>query len=221
MRKLDKTQLLATHYKAEIDNLPQDQPHPAYTSSAWKSYYYDIVANLNWVQKGLCAYTEVLLQDYEHTAPEKWTDGRYGRFECAGQLDHYDPDLKVAQGWLWDNFFLVDAAINSKKVKGSKKPNGILEPDKPDFDPAYWLEYNTEYHIFIPNSGRTIEEQNATLHDINTLGLNWGTVKDRRQKYLNKAMRTVIDKDKSFSDAFAELYQFFTAFELSKAYMES
>jgi hypothetical protein len=220
MRKLDKTQLIATAYKNWLDALPAEQSHPPYNSSSG-AYYHDIVANLNWIQKGLCAYTEEFMQQYEHTNPTNWNNGRFRKFDCDGQLDHYNPALKANQGWLWDNFFLINGVINSKKVKGAKKPNGILKPDKPNFEPSFWLEYNIERHVFIPNRNRTIEEQEAILHDIDTLGLNWDPIKTRRQLYLNKIIRPVKEKIKTYTEAFEELHQFFTAFILCKEYMES
>jgi hypothetical protein len=211
MRKIDKTEVLATAYKAWESNIKSGDPHPKYNSSGGP-FYYDIIANLVWVQKGLCAYTEYQMQGHEHTAPGKWANGKFDKFSFAGQLDHYDPELKTTQAWLWDNFFLV---------KGSIKPNGLLKPDKKDFEPAFYLEYDVNTHLFYPNRNRTVTEQLAIKHDIETLGLNWDPIKTRRESYLNKKIRAVKYGQQTYNDTFTELYQFFTAFELSRHYMEN
>ncbi len=220
MRKLDKTEILAAEYKTWLDNLPVTENHPKYNSSAGK-FYYDIIANLIWIQKGLCAYTEFMMQDYQRYNPANWNNNKFNKFNFSGELDHYDPTLKNTQGWLWDNFFLIDSDVNSKKVKGSKKPNSLLKPDKPDFDPSYYLEYDISIHEFIPNKIRTFEEQNLILHDINTLGLNWQPTVERRAKYLNEKVTDVKYGAVSFESAYAGLFQFFTAFKLSENYMLS
>jgi hypothetical protein len=220
MRKIDKTEILATAYKTWESNIKSGEPHPKYNSSGGR-FYYDIIANLVWVQKGLCAYTEYQMQGYGHVSPENWTDNKYPQFDFAGELDHYDPDLKTEQGWLWDNFFLIDADINSKKVKGAIKPNGLLKPDKADFDPSFYIEYDVNTHLFCPNRNRTAAEQLDIKHDIETLGLNWDPIKTRRESYLNKKIRAVKYGQQTYSETFTELYQFFTAFELSRPYMEN
>jgi hypothetical protein len=218
MRKLDKAEILAIEYKNWQDGFIPAVNHPNYNSSA-NQFYYDIIANLIWIQKGLCAYTEYMMQDYEKCAPANWRNNKFDRFDFAGELDHYDPTLKNIQGWLWDNFFLIDSDVNSKKVKGSKKPNSLLKPDKPDFEPSYYLEYDVSIHQFIPNKLRTFDEQALILHDINTLGLNWQPTVERRAKYLNEIINDVRYGEVTFENAYNKLIQFFTAFNLSKNYM--
>ncbi len=220
MRKIDKTEILAVKYKEWQDNFPITESHPKYNSSAGQ-FYYDIIANLIWVQKGLCAYTEYMMQDFEKCNPANWEDNRFKQFSFAGELDHYDPTLKNNQAWLWDNFFLIDSDVNSKKVKGTKKPNSLLKPDNPGFDPSYYLEYDVSIHEFIPSRIRTFNEQSSILHDINTLGLNWQPTVERRAKYLNELINDVKYGAVTFEKSKSGLYQFFTAFELCKEYMLS
>lgn len=86
MRRLDKTDILATNYKEWLDALAEDINHPTYKSSKGK-FYYDIIANLIWIQKGLCAYTEFCMQDYDKCGVEHWTNGFFKQFEFAGELD--------------------------------------------------------------------------------------------------------------------------------------
>ena len=218
MRSIDKTAILAKAYKKWEEGFAAGEHHPPYNSSSGK-FYYDIIANLIWVQKGLCAYTEFMMQDFEKCRSEKWVNDSYGKFDFAGELDHYNPLLKETEGWLWDNFFLIDADVNSKKVKGAKEPKGILKPDKPGFDPAYYLEYDVANHLFIPNRERLPEEQIIILDDLNCLGLNWQPTVERRGKYLNEYISDVKYGVITFEEANKKLMQFFTAFDLCKNYM--
>lgn len=219
MRKLNKTDLLALEYKNWEDAIPKGTNHPGYNSSKGRRFYYDIIANLIWVQKGLCAYTEYKLQDFDKCAAAYWQDARFSKFDFAGELDHYDPSLKQNQAWLWDNFFLIDSDVNSKKVKGSKSPKGILKPDKGDFDPHFYLEYNIDEHFFKPSPERTIQEQQDIFHDITVLGLNWQPTVERRKAYLLDKIIDVTYQKLTYDEAYGSLYQFFTAFELCKQYM--
>ncbi|MCE2962613.1 MAG: hypothetical protein ACK5UE_00420 [Chitinophagales bacterium] len=211
MKKIDKSEILATSYKTWLDNL--GETHPEYTSSKHK-FYYDIVANLVWIQGGLCAYTEVLLNDKKTVAPEKWVDGMFNRFEVKGALDHYFPNLKRETGWDWQNFFLIDYDINSK-IKRDNQPHGILKPDKSDFDPFYFLEYNYVKHIFIPNSERDIDFQIKIKHDIDILGLNYGPIVNDREKYLKNLFSEALMGKKEILEIRKDLYKFYTAFEMS------
>lgn len=220
MRRLDKTDILATNYKEWLDALAEDINHPTYKSSKGK-FYYDIIANLIWIQKGLCAYTEFCMQDYDKCGVEHWTNGFFKQFEFAGELDHYNPKLKENKGWLWDNLFLIDSDVNSKRVKGSLLPKGILKPDKVDFDPLHFLEYDLTNHIFLPSKARSVNEQNDILHDLKTLGLNWQPIVERRAKYLNEKIEDVRYGKTTFKESYNKLHQFFTAFLLCKDYMQS
>jgi hypothetical protein len=211
MRKVDKSIILASSYKSWLDKL--GETHPEYTSSNNK-YYYDILANLVWIQGGLCAYTEVLLVDKKQVAPDKWTDGTFHKFEVKGALDHYFPNLKKSQGWHWQNFFLIDYDINSK-VKRDKMPHGILKPDESNYDPFYFLEYNYLRHIFIPNSEREIDFQVKIKHDIDVLGLNYGPIVNEREEYLKRLFSEALTGYKEISEIKNELYKFYTAFEMS------
>ncbi len=60
MRKIDKSTILATEYAswiAELDSKHED--HPAYSSC--HKYYREVLVSLLHCQKGLCAYTEILI----------------------------------------------------------------------------------------------------------------------------------------------------------------
>jgi len=105
MRKIEKSLSLATIYKKWLDETNSTGvKHPEYNSSEFR-FYKDIVANLLWVQKGLCAYTEMYLMDYDRVKPSEWKKGRFKDFDFMGQLDHYESTLKKDKGWDGLTFF--------------------------------------------------------------------------------------------------------------------
>jgi hypothetical protein len=211
MRKIDKSQILATTYKTWLDSL--NEIHPEYASSSDK-YYYDIVANLVWIQGGLCAYTEMILNDKSAVKPEKWKEGGFKKFEVKGALDHYFPNLKKTTGWDWNNFFLIDYDINTK-IKGSKIPNGILKPDQENYDPFYFLQYNYDLHKFEANNNRDFDFQLRIKHDIDILGLNYGPIIYLRKVYLQQQFSDLITGHRDLNYIKNNLNQFYTAFEMS------
>jgi hypothetical protein len=214
MKKIDKKLDIATAYKKWLDKINKTgKKHPAYTSSGNK-HYYDIVANLLWVQQGLCAYTEMYLINKNSVAGDKWTKGGFKKFEFLGQLDHFDPSLKDKKGWEWDNFFVVHGDVNVKR-KRDKAVNGIIKPDKATYDPFYYLEYDFKQHHFLPNRDRTIVEQKLILEDINTLGLNFQPIIDYRIEYLKPIIDDVHIGVLPIASARKKLNKFYTAFEMS------
>ena len=213
MQKIEKNLTLAKAYKKWLTGLNKSgKDHPTYTSN--NKYYYDIVANLLWVQKGLCAYTEMYLLDSKKVAPVKWKAGKFQHFEFLGHLDHYDSSKKKKTGWEWSNFFVVHSDVNVKR-KGQKKVNGILKPDNPKYDPFYYLQYDFKTHNFLPNSGRDFELQKKILEDINTLGLNYQPIIDYRRDYLNPIVDDVLLGVLPLVKAKERLIKFYTAFEMS------
>jgi len=213
MRKIEKDLVLATAYKKWLDSLNKaGKDHPDYTSA--HKYYNDIVANLLWVQKGLCAYTEMYLVNIKELAPVNWDAGRFKDFDFLGHLDHYDPSLKKKKGWEWDNLFVVHGDVNVKR-KGQKKVQGLLKPDKPKFDPFHYLQYDFKTHNFLPNGDRTLALQSKILDDINTLGLNYQPIIDYRREYLNPIIDDVSLGFLDLSKAKERLFQFYTSFEMS------
>ncbi len=212
MKKIDKDLALATSYKKWLEGL-KGKKHPSYTSSNHK-YYYDIIANLLWVQQGLCAYTEMFLINKTSVSKEKWKEGEFQKFEFLGQLDHFDPTLKDKKGWEWDNFFVVHSDVNVKR-KRDKKVNGIIKPDQKTYDPFHFLEYDFKQHHFLPNRNRTIKEQDLILEDINILGLNFQPIIDYRIEYLKPIIDEVQLGIITIAKARQKLNKFYTAFEMS------
>ncbi len=130
MRKIDKTCNLSTAYKSweeEFEN--KNLHHDEYNSSKGK-YYRDIVMQLYHCQNGICAYTEQILCKKEYYSENNWEDGRFNSnidSKPKGSLEHFDPSKKSTKGWLWDNFFMIDAEVNSVKFKGNKSVDYILK----------------------------------------------------------------------------------------------
>lgn len=68
MRKIDKTKILATQYKSWEEK--QDF-HPSFSNKKERDQFYiDIVANLIHLQKGVCAYSEIMLCKPERVKEE-------------------------------------------------------------------------------------------------------------------------------------------------------
>ncbi len=214
MRKLDKTKMLATAYKQWLDKLEAEgKSHPPYKSS--HEFYIDVVANLLWIQDGLCAYTEQFLFDSTELGEENWIEGKYGKskFEFFGHLEHYDESLKESKGWLWSNLFVAHSDINTK-LKGSKPVRYVLKPDADSYDPFYLLQYDFKSHRFLPNTERELDLQNDILHDINVLGLNYQSVIQDRKAHLNILTEEVRLHNKTLVQARESLREYFTAFEM-------
>ncbi len=215
MQRIDKKLELATAYKAWLDKLDQSgAQHPAY--NARHEFYNDVRANLLWVQAGLCAYTETLLISSDRVRPELWKDGRFvgetnKRLNPFGQLDHYDHELKIIRGWDWDNLFFIHSDINNRK--GTKKAQ-ILKPDRVDYRPDQYLDYDPTNHLFLANPTLTRESRNAVELDIDILGLNFDAIVDHRIEYLSKLFAYLEYGGYTIEQCRALLNKFPTAFEM-------
>ena len=218
MRKLDKSKILSTKYKAWEETLENNaENHPKYNSTSGK-YFTDIFTNLLNIQGGLCAYTEKFLCKPEKVKDTNWIDGRFKTqdltikpFCKGGNLEHFNPDFKKNKAWLWDNLFFVDTDVNNYK---SKKPvSNILKPDTDDYDEFKLLEYDKDEHIFIANVDLEEEEETQINDMIETLGIN--LVKDEREVYFEEKIENIVlKKTKTWQNT--KIYQFPTAFEMIK-----
>ncbi len=200
MRKIQK-EILSTEYKQWLDELNRkNKPHPPRS----EKYKTDVVMNLLYCQKGVCAYTEVSLCDARFWDKDKWKDGRYKSRKpgCSGELEHFDHDLKETEYWEWDNLFVAKSEIN--RLKGIKKVDKRFKPDAPDYDPRKYLEYKN--NIFAAKS--TISDtglKESVEAMIKTLQLNFDDVRCKREKYLE-----MVAQYREFEQPL-EIDQFFTA----------
>lgn len=189
MRKIDKTKILSTNYKSWEEELEiNGQDHPRYNSSK-NEHYIDVAMNLLYNQGGLCAYTEMRLCPLELLTRDKWHEGGYlnRKPEIKGQLDHFDPSLKINKGWMWNNFFFIDTDVNTK-VKGKQEVDAIMKPDDPDYSEDQLLNYDIENHIFFANTELDKGIQDRINAMILTLGINFGPVIDLRKDYLRNIL---------------------------------
>lgn len=222
MQKIDKTQILSTNYKKWEENLEvKNLPHPKYNSSK-SQYYTDIVMNLFYCQKGLCAYTEVELCTSEYFTTNCWENGRYknDKPEFLGQLEHFDESLKSKsndkQGqkdWLWDNFFMVDSDINTK-VKRQQTIDYILKPDNENYNPFKLLDYDLKRHRFTANyanNNLSDNDKDRIEKMIKILGLNFASIVNKRKHLLEDVVnkhRLDIEVNATSTGEFPTAFQF-------------
>ncbi len=219
MRKIDKTPFWATafaNYIKEYNN--KFGHHPVYDSSK-NAYYNDIYYNLLFCQRGLCAYTEDLIDDTIWKAvPQNWEKGKYiGKtLKLDADLEHFDPKLKDKQGWDFDNLFLVKI-YNNRKIKLGKDVHLFFKPDLPNYNPKKYMEYNFLTHQFVPLNDLSEDLYTKVDYMIDTLGINAHSVISNRRQYLLEIKITLKNEFVAFEIYQNErLYKFFTAFEMSK-----
>jgi hypothetical protein len=205
MKRIDKTKIFSTRYKKWLDQLNRDKLiHPNQS----KTYYNDVMMNLLYCQKGVCAYTEMIICNPELLKKENWKNGRYKseKVERFGSLDHFDPQLKKEKFWEWNNLFAVSLDINVKK--GDQEVDDILKPDSPHYDPYKLLEYNTQTHRFLPH--RDIDDKdliNRIKRMLKVLQVNHDTVCYHRKTFFNRiAWHGKVDRHPGI-DCFFTAYQ--------------
>lgn len=206
MRKIDKNYdvLLSTQYKTWVDKYEsKNKKHPES-----RTYYDDVVMELYKCQQGVCAYTERYICPAELYESARWVDGEYlndvsaefQRVDHAGEMDHFDPNLKKDKYWLWSNLFMIDAKINSRKSNNNVLT--YLKPDLDEYSPEKYFDYDEVTHKFIPNTELS-DEIRAEIQNMidNVLFLNHGVVKNDRRDFINSVkfkqkygMTPVIDR---------------------------
>ena len=206
MRKIDKTKILSTQYKKWVDRLNRDKvKHPKK-----RTYYNDVMMNLLHCQKGVCAYTEMIICNPELLDEENWKNGRYKskKVDRLGSLEHFDPQLKKDKYWEWDNLFAISLDINVKK--GAQEVDDILKPDSPQYDPFKLLEYNSRTHFFVPH--RDIEDKDLReriKRMLKVLQVNHNTVCYHRKTFFNRiAWHGKVDMK-------PKIDRFFTAYQMA------
>jgi len=214
MRKIDKTQILSTSYKEWEENFEKNNlPHSKYNSSA-NEFYNDLVMNLLYCQKGLCAYTEVQLCPQEFLEHKNWSTGKYQFITKAynGQLEHFDESLKSKHNdscgikdWLWSNLFVVDSDANNRK--GTKEVDYILKPDNDDYNEFELLDYDTKSHLFGANLSLPDEVRTRINYMINeVLGINYPNLVDKRRNTIVKAIEFGTD---CYENEFPTAFEFY------------
>jgi hypothetical protein len=197
MQKIDKNydEILSRKYKIWVDNLEKsNKKHPES-----RTYYDDIVMELFRCQKGVCAYTEMFICIPSLYDKANWKDGKYQipdevafkRTDHLGELEHFNPDLKENQYWLWDNFFMIHSTVNS--LKSNKSVVKYLKPDLTEYSPEKYFEYDEITHRFIPNTDIENKEQRKEIQRMidEVLYLNHGVVKSERENFINEIKQKI------------------------------
>lgn len=202
MRKIDKNYdaIFSTKYKEWVNNLESSNTkHPNS-----RTYYDDVVMDLYRCQQGVCAYTEMHICVPNLYVEDNWSNGKYKiivdevvRSDHFGELEHFNPDLKNHKYWLWDNFFMIHAKINS--LKSNKLVFPYLKPDLNDYLPGKYFDYDESTHRFIPNTeitDMTIQKEIQYMID-EVLFLNHGVVLNDRKDYIN-SVKFKIENDLNY-----------------------
>ncbi|MFY7911456.1 MAG: hypothetical protein ACOVO2_17970 [Emticicia sp.] len=197
MQKIDKNydEILSTKYKSWVDNLEkQGQKHPES-----RTYYDDVVMDLYRCQRGVCAYTEMFICPSSLYHKTNWKEGKYEisdeaefkRTDHFGDLEHFNPDLKSNQYWLWDNFFMIHSKING--LKSNKAIVSYLKPDLADYSPEKYFEYDDVTHRFIPNTDIEDEIKRSEIQRMidEILFLNHGVVRNERESFINEIKQKI------------------------------
>lgn len=219
MQKINKSEILATVYQQEIDELnTKNEAHPKYYSG--HKYYKSVLLSLLFCQNGLCAYTELRLIEIadleKYKTQIKEQNGEFSReinFETPAQIEHFDESLKQEKAWEWSNLFAVFDSVNTK-VKGTKSVDSILKPDSAEYNPFEMLEYNIENHVFTAHSDLAENMASRVENMIKTSGLNWKFIRNQRRAYLEELL------EKCQNGLKIKPHQFITAFEMSKSELE-
>jgi hypothetical protein len=223
MRKIDKSEKLATAY---LKWLQEEQEKPVSERKVYDNsnaskfrFYYDVVMNLMHCQKGLCAYTEQQLCPKEYLKKENWENGVFKKELIKpktfnGELDHFDESLKEGNGWLWDNFFMIESDTNNRK--GKKAIDNRLKPDSIDYDPFKMLDYSENTHRFVINTDKDLnEEDRKHLQNIldEVLGINFPNLVDKRRVAITRRLKML---ELGIPLNLEEENEFPTAFEFAK-----
>jgi hypothetical protein len=144
----------------------------------------------------------------------KFVEGKltdFDKLDIPVQLDHFDKRLKKSNGWDQGNLFAVFSDVNHDKNRLEDKfaIDSILKPDSPSYRPDHYLAYDSEAHIFRPNTDSELSDQeiDRTMKMIKVLGLNNGFIVLKRSEYLEDKLEIAHLKGVE-----AEVNQFPTAF---------
>lgn len=220
MRKIDKSKKLSKKY---FEWLEAEQEKSADTrkkydrNASTSRFYYDVVMNLLYCQEGLCAYTEERLCPKEFLKKENWKSGKYDKSLITpktfnGELEHFDESLKEENGWLWDNFFMIDSDTNNRK--GTKAIDNRLKPDNIDYDPFIILDYSENTHRFVINTNKDLnEDDRKNLQKIidEVLGINFPNLIEKRRIAITRRLKMLelkIPFNKEDEDEFPTAFKF-------------
>ena len=152
MRKIDKSEILSSNYKNWLNkNRASNKKHK--TCSNYKN---DVVMSLLHCQKGVCAYSEMLLCAPDLIEKDKWNSEKYNNIEVTidtfGHLEHFNPKLKKDFFCEWNNLFMIHEKVNINKNDKEVELLQEFKPDNKEYNPENIFDYDTITHKFRPNS---------------------------------------------------------------------
>lgn len=215
----EKSKILSAVYKKWVDELDTaDEKHPT-SSKTHNDFYIDVLMNLLYCQKGVCAYTEMPLCEPELLTPDNWENGKYQikdeKPERFGEIDHFNPDKKDDKYWDLENLFVVLERVN--RLKRTKKVADRFKPDSPEYAPENFLEYDFITGRFRPQldiKNKDLALYNSIEEMIKVLNLNYGLIPRERKKFLRQIVvyRRINEP--------IQIDRFFTACRMTGLYVE-
>lgn len=204
MRKIDKSKILSFKYKNWLDSINlKAEEHPK--DSKFKI---DVKMNLYFCQKGVCAYTEIILCNPELLNENNWKNGEFIKkdFKVFGDLEHFNPNLKKNKYWEWDNLFMVCHEVNNLKGIQSVDEYYDFKPDSLKYDPFKVFDYDFDTHTFIPKiSIKNEKKRNNIKNLIKLLSINHDMVIYKRETFFNELKYN----DKKIINEFFTAYDFY------------
>ncbi len=210
MRKIDKSVILSENYK----NWLQEKRDKDKTHKTCSYYKVDVVMNLLYCQKGVCAYTEMLLSPPDLIEKSNWKEGKYINKKVTkdtfGDLEHFDPKQKAKYFCEWDNLFVINHKVNILKNDTNIDLIKEFKPDSKGYNPFDIFDYDIDTNKFRPNTDiKDKYEANRIKDLIKLLSINQHSIKYERETFLNDVKA---NKNKKID-------RFFTAYEMSKSYL--
>lgn len=195
MRKINKSEnLIATQYHTRLE-----QKLMAADYNQDKDYYLDVLFNLLYCQKGLCAYSELRIIDDEliEEIKDNFVDGRNTSQKptISVNIDHFDSTLKHTNGWLWSNLFAIDPRINMEFKRVNEKiarekydfiNYNFMKPDDDNYNPYDLLDYDIVEHSFFPKFNLADDIKEKINIALDFLGINLSFVVRERREYVEK-----------------------------------
>ena len=114
-------------------------------------------------------------------------------------IDHFKPKVDFPEyAFDWKNLFI--ACPNCQSNKRSDFPDiKPVKPDHSDYNFDFWFKINWENNFIIPNTLRSVEEQNIAQKTIDWFGLNNGERPDARNDELEKYKNSLVTDVKKWS----------------------
>lgn len=142
MRKIDKSKIRSKAYSEWFRKIREEKKKHKTCSK----YKLDVVMSLLYCQKGVCAYTEMLLCAPELLEEKCWNTEQYidrnVNVDIFGHLEHFDPHLKKEYYCEWENLFVIHEKINVLKNDEDITDLVDFKPDSEKYNPCEIFDYD-------------------------------------------------------------------------------